>query len=296
MLVQTLVNGISLGSTYALTALGFALIYRTLGIFHFAHGSVYALSAHIAYSLITRWQLPLILSLIFTIMAGALVGILINFVIYEPMKKQNSSRQVFMIASIGTSIVIQNLIASIWGAITKVLVVPDSETYLYKIYAVGPAFVTAAQLLVILVTVIALIAIAVFSRSSVGLSIIALGNDAAVAENLGMNVKKIRYITLAVGSALAALSALLVSLDLRAVDSAMGVPILLMTIITVIVGGAGSFSAVIAGGYLVGLIKNFGIWAITAEWDNTLLFIVLVLVIMYKPQGLFGRRISKLGR
>ncbi|MDR1914238.1 MAG: branched-chain amino acid ABC transporter permease [Clostridiales bacterium] len=296
MLIQTLVNGISLGSAYALTALGFAIIYRTLGIFHFAHGSVYAFSAHVAYSLITLVKMPLIPSVLLTMLAGGILGMIINFLIYEPLKRHASSGQVYMIASMGASIVLQNLIATAWGAITKVLVLPNLETSLYNIHHIGSAVITMAQLLVVIVTVVALATIALFSKSMIGLSIIALGNDSEVAENLGMKVKAIRYITLAVGSALAALSAVLVSIDLRAVDSAMGVPIMLMTIIAVIVGGTANFGAAIAGGYLIGLIKNFGIWAISAEWDNTLLFIMLVLVIMFKPAGLFGRKISKLGR
>lgn len=295
MLVQSLINGISQGSVYALTALGFAIIYGTIGIFHYSHGAVYTLSAYIALVLFTKIEVSLGVGIILTMIAGGLTGVAINGLIYEPMGRLGSSRQVILVASMGVSIVMLNSISLIWGNITQVLEIRGAD-WLYKSHEFGSIFLTSSQILIIGVTIVALLCVIIFSKSRIGLSVIALGNDSEVAENLGMNVKFIRYITLAIGSSLAALSSVLVSIDVKAIDPNMGSTALLMTIIAVIIGGGGNFSAAIVGGFLIGLIKNFAVWTVSSEWDVTIMFIVLILVIIFKPNGIFGRPISKLGR
>jgi len=128
-----------------------------------------------------------------------------------------------------------------------------------------------------------------FKKTRMGVSVRALASNPDLAESLGMNVKKIRYVTFAVGSALAAVASVLVCIDISTIDPVMGFNAILMATFAIIVGGVGNIPAAAGGGFLLGIAQHFGIWKISSEWEMAILFLILFIFIIFRPNGLFGK-------
>jgi len=292
VLLQLLVNGVVAGSVYALIALGFALIFTASRVFHFAHGGVYTLSAFAGYTVLIGLKLGLASTFAAAIVVAALAGVLVNRTLYEPMRVGGVSPFVMMISSFGVLIILTHLVAIVWGTNPVVL----SHGSLVTVVQIGPVYTTGAQLQILAVTgVLAIVLAWFFKRTRTGVALRALGNDAELAEVMGMPARRLRDAAFAVGSALAGIGALLVGFNVGIIDFNMGFDTILMATIAMIVGGLGNVGAAAGGGIVLGIIQNLAVWQISSKWQQAASFVVLILVLLFRPSGLFGERRAATG-
>ncbi|HEY5754359.1 MAG TPA: branched-chain amino acid ABC transporter permease [Steroidobacter sp.] len=287
VLAQFAVNGVVAGSVYALIALGFALIFTASRVFHFAHGGVYTLSAFAGYTVLVTLKLGLVAGFIAAIVVAAVVGVLINALLYEPMKAGGVSPFVAMISSFGVLIIITHTTAMIWGS-NPVVLSRGGQTTVYRF---GPVYTTDAQLLIVGCAAALAVALWIFFRHMrLGIAIRAMGNDSELAEVVGMPAKRLRNISFVVGSALVGVSAMLIGLNVGIIDFNMGNEIILMATVAMIIGGLGNVGAAAGGGFVLGMIQNIAIWKIESKWQMALSFAILIVVLLFKPSGLFGEK------
>ena len=289
MFNQLLLNGIISGSIYALIALGFAVIYKTVRFFHFAHGIVYTAGAYCAYSLSISLGINVILSFFLASAFSAVLGIAIDRLVYLPLRKNNASDLVFLIASFGVFIFIQNLLQLIYGAQILTLrtgVVKEGHQIL-------GAVITNIQILILVVSCWLLVILwFIVERTKIGKAIRAVADDPIGASVSGIYSERIILYAFGIGSALAGVSGVLISYETN-IEPTMGMNAILKGIIASIVGGMGSVPGAVLGGFFLGIVENLGIWKIQAGWKDTISFAVLIIFLLIRPEGIFGKRNDK---
>jgi branched-chain amino acid transport system permease protein len=289
MLNQLLLNGIIAGSIYALIAIGFTVIYRTVKFFHFAHGVVYTAGAYFAYTLIISLHLNFALSFFLSIVLTAILGIAIDKFVYFPLRQQNASNLIFLLASFGVVIFIQNLIQLIYGAqILTIRTGPIKEGH----HFLG-AVITDTQILILAVSVILMIFLWLFiQRTKLGKAMRAVSDDPIAANVVGINPERIILTSFAIGSALAGVAGILISFETN-IEPTMGFSALLKGIIASIIGGIGSIPGAVLGGFFLGLAENLGIWKISAGWKDCIAFAILIIFLLLRPWGILGNKTEK---
>lgn len=284
MLQQLLMNGVISGVIYALISLGFAVIYRTVRFFHFAHGVVYAIGAYIAYSLIISLGLNPIVSFFLAVALTGVIGILIDRLVYRPLRKRKAPNLVFLIASFGVFIFIQNLLQLIYGAqIFTVRTGPVKEGH----HILG-AVITDTQILILAVSIVLCIGLWLFvKKTKLGKAMRAVADDPLAASVVGINPERIILAAFAIGSAMAGAAGILVSLETN-IKPTMGMNAILKGIIASIIGGIGSIPGAMFGGLFLGIAENFGIWKISAGWKDCIAFVILIVFLLLRPGGIMG--------
>jgi branched-chain amino acid transport system permease protein len=289
MLLQLFVNGIIAGSVYALVALGFSLIYGATRFFHFAHGVVYTCGAYLAFLFVSWFSFPLCCSVLLSVILTSFLGILIEVGIYKPLRKREATSLVLLIASLGVFIVIQNIISLVFGDDTKTL---RSGVVKEGIDIFGTR-ITPIQIAIILVSLLLFIITSlILAKTKTGKIIRAVANDPELAIIHGIDTNKVILYTFGIGSALAAIAAILISFDVDMVPS-MGFFALMMGVVAVIIGGVGSIPGAAFGGLLLGLAQNLGVWKIHSKWQDAIAFGILLLFLLFKPYGFFGKKVKK---
>lgn len=285
MLLQLLANGLIAGCVYSLVALGFGIIYNTTHLFHFAHGVVYTATAYILYTFLILLHWNGVLSFILAMMFSAALGIAIEAGIYYPLYRREAPGSVFMISSLGIYIFLVNLTAMLYGNETKLLR-PGAE----KTYSLGSVIVTRIQVLqVVAFGIVFLLFYLFMKRTKLGRITRGLADNPALITVVGINTRAVRLVVFAIGSVLAGLAAILVALD-TGMDPHVGMSAILVSAVAVIVGGVGLFEGAVIGGFLLGVLQNVAIWKISARWQEAITFSVLIFFLLFRPQGLLGRR------
>lgn len=289
MLSQILVNGLLAGSVYALVALGFSIIYTTVRFFHFAHGAVYTAGAYFTYLFFAVLQWPFALAVPLAILLAALLGMGIEFAVYRPIQRRGGGGLVLLIASLGVFIALQNLISLFFGDDTKTIRSGEVREGL----AILGTRITPVQIAIILTSLALFVLTAlVLKRSKIGKALRAVANDPELAVVAGLNKNRIVYFTYFAGSALAAVAAILISLDID-MTPMMGFQAMLYGVVAVVIGGLGNIPGAYLGGLLVGLAQHLGVWYISSKWQDAIAFVILILFLLFRPQGFFGKRIRK---
>ena len=287
LVAQLLVNGVINGSHYALLGLGFGLIFGPTRITHFAFGPLYALSAYAAWAAAVPFALPLPLAALVGVVAGALSGVVAYRFLYRPFERRDSSSLVILIASLGLFIVIENAIGIVFGSDTKVV-----PTFNADVILLGDVVFTSVQAMQVLALVVLGLALALFlKKSDYGKAVMAMTDNPEMARIIGIDTVKVATLAFALGSALAAVPAVLLLLKEGATPY-MGFSAVFMGFVAVVVGGIGSLRGAVIGGYALGLVENLGTWQIPTEWQSTIAFIVLFLVLLFRPRGFFGRGVA----
>ncbi|MGH7799560.1 MAG: branched-chain amino acid ABC transporter permease [Thermodesulfobacteriota bacterium] len=289
MLQQLLINGIIAGSIYALIAIGFGLIYGTTRFFHFAHGAVFTAGAYFAYTFKVLWGLPFYPSLVLAVFLASLLGVLIEVVVYRPLRHREATSLILLLASLGVFIVIQNIISLIFGDDTKTI---RSGIVQEGINIFG-ARITPIQITIMAVSVLLFVVSGLIIKyTKIGKAIRAVANDPELAKISGIDSERIILLTFLFGSALAGVAAILISLDTD-MTPMMGFYALIMGVIAVIVGGVGSIPGAAFGGLLLGLAQHLGVWKISSEWQDAIAFVILLIFLLFRPYGFFGKTLKK---
>jgi len=271
LFLQLLVNGVVNGSHYALLGLGFGLIFGTTGIVHFAYGPVYTLAAYATWALVALLGLPLIAAAGGGILIAAGIGVASYLLLYKPFVDRQAPTFVVLIASLGLFIVLENTVGIAFGTDKKVVdVSPD-------IFLLGPVVFTELQLWQIAALIVV---------GSYGKAVRAMTDNADMARVIGIDTGKVSMLVFALGSAIAAIPAILILMKDGGVPN-MGFIAVFVAFLAVVVGGVGSLIGAVIGGFLLGLVENVGMWQIPTEWQSTIAFFVLFLVLLFRPQGLF---------
>jgi branched-chain amino acid transport system permease protein len=282
-ILQLIFNGIVTGIIFSLYAISFSIIYGTAKIFHFAHGMVFTCGAYFTYVFHVMLGLNIVPSILLSMVFTSMLGMAINFIVYEPLQRRKAGPLVLLVASLGTYISLQAIISLVFTSNVRVLSAGVGSTL--KVMSVS---VTEIQLIVI-GTIIGINSFLVlfFLKTEAGLSIRALGEDSELAEVFGMSPRKIKYIIFAIGSGLASVAATLNALDIGTIDPNVGLEALLVCFVAIVVGGMENIPGAAAGGFIVGMISHLSIWQVEARWQQIIVYSVLIAVLLVKPEGLF---------
>jgi branched-chain amino acid transport system permease protein len=283
-LLQHLVNGLVLGATYALLGIGLTLIFGIMRVVNFAHGELYALGAYMAFAVVTILKLNFFYALILAGVVGFSFGALVEYVLLR--RRNLASIDEVMLIMIGAMIIMQNTELLIWGGVAKVVPSPFSQDPLvFGEVSVSPirVFVLATAVLLLLVFYF------MIERSRLGMAMRATFQDRDAARIVGVNVSRIYTLTFALGSGMAAIAGALLS-PIFVVSPTMGDLSSLKAFAIVILGGLGNLGGAAIGGFALALIEEFGAGYVSTAYRDALGFLVILLVMVIRPSGLFSAK------
>ena len=284
--VEVLVNGLSLGNIYAMIAAGVALVFGVAQLINFAHGSVYMMGAYAGWFLV-RAGLPLYAALSAAMVFSALLGIFIERLAVRPFEK--SARIAPLLATVGVSLILDQLAQLVYGPFTQAFAHPIQDAW----YRWGTISIGALDLVIAAVSLVSGAVLFLFlNKSKFGRALRATAQDADAARQVGVNVETMNSIAFATAGALAGLGGVLVGLYYNSVYPSMGTLAGLKGFTAAVLGGVGSIPGAIAGGYLLGLIESAGVSFFGGNYRNLFSFAILVLVLLFKPNGIFRRGVS----
>ena len=285
LLPQLVLNGVIAGSIYALVALGFTVIYGTVRFFHFAHGAVYAVGAYLAWLAVSRLGLPVLPGLFLACLLAGALGVLIDAAVYRPLRARKAPNLVFLLASFGIFVFLNNALQLAFGADIKSLRTgPVKEGH----HVLG-AVISDIQIAILIASLILALALILFVKATrLGKAIRAVADDPIAASIVGIHSERIIRTSFFLGSVLAGAAGILVSLETN-IEPTMGFNAILKGIIAAVIGGIGSVPGALVGGLFIGLAENLGIWGISAGWKDAIAFAILVAFLLFRPAGIFGR-------
>jgi branched-chain amino acid transport system permease protein len=287
MLEQQFVNALSLGCIYALFALGFTLVFGVLGIINLGHGAVFTVGAYAALSAVTRLHLPLSAAIVVAMIAAGLAGAAIDALVLKPLRKRGAPHLIPMIATIGTAIILNNGAQAVFGADT--LRFPFGTVPEQALQIAGLK-VTALDLGIIVLSFVMMAALMfVMRRTQFGRALRAIAESPKAARLLGINVERLFFVTSLAAAALGGLAGVLIGLNSNAIFPLMGQDILLKGIAVIILGGMGDIRGAMLGGLFLGFAEVLSVAYIGSDMRDAVAFGLLFLILLLRPQGLFGK-------
>lgn len=295
MFLQQLINGLTLGNVYALIALGYTMVYGILELINFAHGEIYMLGAYLGIILLafftaiglTAFSLPLSLFLVFvlTIVFCASYGLTIEKIAYKPLR--NAQRLSPLISAIGVSIFLQNYVMLTQGTTDKVFpsVIGNAgfELFSTRVTYLQASIITASTLIMVMLHLFVM-------KTKTGKAMRAVAQDKVMASLVGINIDRVISVTFVIGSGLAAVAGIMVAMYYGLVNYSIGYSAGIKAFTAAVLGGIGSIPGAMLGGIVLGLVESFGASYISSEYKDAYAFVVLILILLVKPEGLLGRR------
>ena len=288
--VSNLINGISLGSVYAIIALGYTMVYGIAKMLNFAHGDVIMVGAYISFCTATYLKFPPIVAILCAVIVCTVLGILIEGLAYKPLRKAGSLA--VLITAIGVSFLLQNIALLIWGSAPKVFtsVAPFGSISLFN----GSLIITAESIITVASCIVIMVALTVFTkRSKMGKAMRAVSEDKDAAELMGISVNTTISLTFAIGSALAAIAGVLLCSAYPTLVPTTGSMPGIKAFTAAVFGGIGSIPGAMIGGILLGIIEIFAKSYISTSLSDAIVFAVLIIVLLVKPTGILGKRITE---
>lgn len=283
-----LINGLGLGSVYAIIALGYTMVYGIAKMLNFAHGDIIMIGAYVAFFALSRFQLPLFVSVILSIVVCTILGVVIERLAYKPLR-QASSLSV-LITAIGVSYFLQNAAQLLWTSNTKVFPSIVSNAYL----KIGDLSISYLTIITIAVCIAIMIVLTLFiSKTKTGMAMRACSEDKGAAMLMGINVNTTISITFAIGSGLAAIASILLCATYPSVYPTLGSMPGIKAFTAAVFGGIGSIPGAFLGGLLLGVIETLTKAYISTQLSDAIVFAVLIVVLLIKPTGLLGKKISE---
>ena len=298
--ISYLINGISLGSVYALIALGYTMVYGIAKMLNFAHGDVIMVGAFITYTMCSTMGLSPVIGVLAAVVACTLLGMAIEKVAYKPLRKAASPLAV-LITAIGVSYLLQNVALLIFGAnakaFTSVVSVPALKLADGQINITGETIVTIVSCLIIMAGLMLFINKTKAGHTtlfrSAGQAMLAVSEDKGAAQLMGINVDGTIALTFAIGSGLAAVAGVLLCSAYPSLTPYTGSMPGIKAFVAAVFGGIGSIPGALVGGILLGIIEIFGKAYISSQMADAIVFAVLIVVLLVRPAGLFGKNIQE---
>jgi branched-chain amino acid transport system permease protein len=287
VLEQQLINALSLGSVYALFALGFTLIFGVLGVINLSHGAVFMVGAYAAQYAIAHFQLSLAGGLLFAFIACGLLGLAIDGLVLKPLRARNAPHLIPMIATIGVAIIINNGVQGIFGA--ENLRFPEGTVSQQALEFAG-LHVTVVELCIILLSFVLMASLMLaLKRTQLGRAMRAIAESPKAAYLLGINVEGLFYLTSFAAAGLGGVAGVLIGLYANALFPLMGQPMLHKGIAVIILGGMGDIRGAMLGGLFLGFAEVLSVAYIGSTMRDAVAFGLLFLVLLLRPRGLFGQ-------
>jgi branched-chain amino acid transport system permease protein len=288
-IIQQFINGISVGSIYALIALGYTMVYGIIKLINFAHGDVFMIGAFVSFYAVTLLHLGFIPSLLISMAVCALVGVIIERSAYKPLR--NASRIAVLITAIGVSFLLEN------GGIFAVGAQPKGFPELihktqYTIF--GDVTIDSIQIMILAVTVILMILLQyIVHYTKIGKAMRAVSYDMEAARLMGINVDSTISATFAIGSALAAAAGVIFGMTYNSIDPLMGIIPGLKAFVAAVLGGIGIIPGALVGGLVLGVLETAVSSVGYSLWRDGVAFAILILILIFKPSGLFGKNVRE---
>ena len=285
-----LVSGISLGSVYAIIALGYSMVYGIAKMLNFAHGDVIMVGAYIAFCAMQYWGLPPIVCVLVSVVICTVMGIVIEGLAYKPLRQATSLA--VLITAIGMSYFLQNMALLIWGANPKsfptLLNVPSISLF------GGEMLISGTAILTVVANIIIMLALTFFTgHTKMGKAMRVVSEDRGAAELMGINVNFTISLTFAIGSALAAIAGVLLCSAYPVLQPTTGSMPGIKAFTAAVFGGIGSIPGAMIGGILLGVIEILGKAYVSTELGDAFVFAVLIVVLLFKPTGLLGKKVHE---
>ena len=288
--LSNMINGISLGSIYAIIALGYTMVYGIAKMLNFAHGDVIMIGAYISFCATAYLNLPPVVALLLAMVFCAVLGMTIERLAYKPLRSATSLA--VLITAIGMSYLLQNLALLIWSSNPKVFTSITSNSVL-KLFD-GQLTISYVTLVTIVACVLIMIALTIFtSKTKMGKSMRAVSEDKNAAQLMGINVNTTISITFAIGSLLAAIAGVLLCSAYPTLMPTTGAMPGIKAFTAAVFGGIGSIPGAMLGGILLGIIEIFAKAYISTQISDAIVFAVLIIILLVKPSGLLGKKLNE---
>lgn len=290
LFLQQLINGISLGSLYALLAIGYTMVYGILRLINFAHGDIFMMAAYFMIFSIMTFKLPWFVAIIIVIVATVALGVLIEKTAYKPLR--NAPRMSIMISAIGASFLLENLATYLFTGVPKGF--PDIKV-LTTAVKLGGLSLTIATLITPFVTLLLLyLVLFITNKTKIGMAMRAVSKDFETAKLMGININKVISSTFVIGSSLAAIGAILWGSRYPSIMPLTGVMPGLKCFIAAVLGGIGNTAGAVVGGFILGMAEIMLVTFLPAftGYRDAMAFVILIVVLLVKPTGLLGEKVT----
>ena len=288
--LSNFINGLSLGSIYAIIALGYTMVYGIAKMLNFAHGDVIMVGAYVSFVSITSLGIPPLLALVIAMAVCTILGIVIERLAYRPLRA--SASRAVLITAIVVSYLLQNAALLIWTSNTKVY--PSIVSFPPLRLFGGELTITGEMLVSVLTCIVIMIGLTLFTgKTKTGKAMRAVSENRDAAELMGISVNRTIAVTFAIGSALAAVAGVLYCSTYPVLNPTVGSIPGIKAFTAAVLGGIGSIPGTLIGGLILGIIEIFGRAYISQELGNAIVFAVLIIILLVKPNGLLGKKVNE---
>ncbi|MBK1812629.1 branched-chain amino acid ABC transporter permease [Clostridium sp. YIM B02505] len=290
-LLQHLANGISLGSLYALIAIGYTMVYGILRLINFAHGDIFMMAAYFTFYGMAVFAMPWYVAVLLSIALTVLLGIFIEKAAYKPIR--TAPKISILISAIGVSFFLENLGTVVFGGVPKAF---PQEPLFTDVIKIGSVSMQRLTIIIPVVTVIILfLLLYVVNKTKVGMAMRAVSKDYEISSLMTININRIITLTFAIGSALAAIGSIMWGFKFPNINPLMGVMPGLKCFIAAVIGGIGNITGAVVGGFILGIgeIMLVALLPSLTGYRDAFAFILLIVILLFKPTGIMGEKISE---
>lgn len=290
MLIEQLINGLTLGSIYAIVALGFTLVFGVLGIINMAHGEIFMFGAFTGVMVTSIFDAPLWVAFAAAILVTAILGYFLeNFALRPLRSKQGVSHLAPLISTIGVSIFLENLSHHMFGAGNRPFEAPFAEIN----FQIGSITVYLVQIVIFVISILLMVALSFWlGKTKAGKALRATAENLETASLLGVDTKRIITMTVIIASAMGGIAGILVGMAFNSVNPQMGLSMGLKGLAIIILGGMGNVRGAMAGGLILGLAETFVVVYGDSGYKDAIAFLAIIVILLIRPQGLFGKKIT----
>lgn len=290
--LQHLINGVSLGSLYALIAIGYTMVYGVLRMINFAHGEIFMMAAYFAFFSITIFTLPWYIAFIVTIILTLILGVIIEKIAYKPLR--DADKNSVLISAIGVSFLLENLGTYFFSGRPKNF---PNIPFLTRMVLIGRNLnIQMISIFIPIVTIISLIILSyIVNKTKMGMAMRAVSQDYEIASVMGVNIDNVISLTFVMGSSLAAIGGMMWSVRYPGLTPIMGVTVGLKCFIAAVIGGIGNITGAVVGGFILGFaeILIIGFIPKLTGYRDVFAFIALIVILLFKPRGLLGEKVAE---
>lgn len=282
--IQQVINGLMLGSVYALLALGYTMVYGIIKLINFAHGDIYMLGAYFGYFFIKVLHLNFFIALVLAMAVSAVIGVLIEYIAYRPLR--HSPRIAVLISALGISFLLENGMTYLYGSDQRSF--PQAiKTVQYHFYGIQ---VSNIQLIIAVTSIVLMLLLTyVVKRTKMGRAMRAVSADPDAATLMGININHTISFTFAIGSALAAAGGVLIGLYYNSIDPLMGMTPGLKAFVAAVLGGIGIIPGAAVGGWLIGILETMVQATSFSAYKDAVVYVMLIVILLIKPTGILGK-------
>ncbi|GLX32239.1 branched-chain amino acid ABC transporter permease [Leuconostoc mesenteroides subsp. dextranicum] len=282
--IQQLINGLMLGSVYALLALGYTMVYGIIKLINFAHGDIYMLGAYFGYFFIKVLHLNFFIALILAMAVSAIIGVVIEYIAYRPLR--HSPRIAVLISALGISFLLENGMTYLYGSDQRSF--PQAiKTVQYHFYGIQ---VSNIQLIIAVTSIVLMLLLTyIVKNTKMGRAMRAVSADPDAASLMGININHTISFTFAIGSALAAAGGVLIGLYYNSIDPLMGMTPGLEAFVAAVLGGIGIIPGAAVGGWLIGILETMVQATAFSDYKDAIVYAMLIVILLIKPTGILGK-------